>query len=202
MSASRRLGRWRLDRCGLWDDWFWQLEARDEAVDASLELVEYRQQVGRCGGLRHSALDANLAWRCKHGRAFRVRPAGAGALRDDLSVVRGVGRAVLCLSVCPKPCMGQGPAPLSARVGTTPYSTSGLTAIVQLPEGDLDVLICRGDGGGGCAGRELRRDPRAVGRAARLGTRTHSLSSSQAAAPYLLRARSGAWKQPGGWCGS
>ena len=99
MSASRRLGRWRLDRCGLWDDWFWQLEARDEAVDASLELVEYRHQVGRCGGLRHSALDANLAWRCKHGRAFRVRPAGAGALRDDPSVVRGLGRAVLCLSV-------------------------------------------------------------------------------------------------------
>ena len=38
--------------------------------------------------------------------------------------------------------------------GTTPYSTSCLTAIVQLPEGDLDVLICSRDGGG-CARREL-----------------------------------------------
>ena len=75
--ASCRLGswRWRLDRCGLWVG-LWQLQTRDEEVDASLELVEYRQQVGRRLRVRHSALDAHLAWRHKKScQGSQVRPA-------------------------------------------------------------------------------------------------------------------------------
>ena len=162
MSPSRRLGSWRLDRCGHWGwGWFRQLEARDEAVDASLELVECGDQVGRGRLLRHRALNGNLAWLglglgLGLGLSMATLPAGANTAGLSKCGLHGRQARKACMrpTGCSWELYGQ-PRPSAARAlrhcrqsGTTPYSTSCLTAIVQLPESDLDVVICRRGGGG------------------------------------------------------